>query len=98
MIKSIIGTVLLSILVVSCAGSVKTDNIATGTLYVSGNEPFTFLALQSTDNEYYKIECSDSLKKELWKLQGSQVELTFTVKNKSEKSTEIIVTKYELKN
>ena len=41
-----------------------------GTLYIAGNEPFSYLALHTSHDDYFRIECSDSLKKELWQLQG----------------------------
>jgi len=73
-------TILLSTIVVSiigCAGNCNTTNKLSGTLYVAGNEPFTYLALDTKDRTVYKIECADSLKKELWQLQGKTVELNY---------------------
>jgi len=69
--------VLFSLIVIGCAEKCESSNTLTGTIYISGNEPFTHLSLKSEDDNYYKIECPDSLKKELWELQGRKVELTY---------------------
>ncbi len=89
---------LLIILIIGCTGSNKTKNLITGTLYISGNEPFAHLALFDDNNNYYKIECSDSLEKELWQLQGNVVNLTCTIKEKTESKTIIFVTDFKLNN
>ena len=67
-------TLILSI--IGCAGNYNTNQLS-GTLYVVGNEPFTYLALDTKDGTVYKIECADSLKKELWQLQGNTVTLNY---------------------
>lgn len=89
--------ILLTIIVIGCVGSSKTNNILTGTLYVSGNEPFTHLALKSVDAINYKIECSDSLKKELWQLQGKTVELRYIEMKEFEIQKVAVVTEYTIK-
>ena len=48
------------------------DDCLYGTVYVSGNEPFTYLVIDTGDN-YYKIDCSNSVKEELWILQGKVI-------------------------
>ena len=68
----------LALSIIGCAGNSNTNNKLSGTLYVAGNEPFTYLALDTKDRTIYKIECSDSLKKEMWQLQGQTIELNYT--------------------
>lgn len=93
---ALIFTILLGI--IGCAGNSKATNILTGTIYVSGNEPFTHLALKSIDDRYYKIECSESLRNELWKLQGNIVELEVEELKEFEKLNIATVNGYSLKN
>ena len=91
--------ILLSTLIVSfigCAGNCTTNNKLSGTLYVAGNEPFTYLALDTKDRTVYKIECSDSLKKELWQLQGNTIELNCNEIKKSDRLNTAIVNGYSL--
>ena len=76
----VIGITFILILIfgIGCAGACKSDNTISGTVFVSGNEPFTYLALKSEADKYYKIECSDSLKKELWSMQTKIVKLKYS--------------------
>ncbi len=85
--------ILLYAIVFSCAGNNNTKNIS-GTLYVAGNEPFTFLALNSEDGNVYGIECSDSLKIDLWKLQGNIVAIEYNEIQEFENSYKIHVVGY----
>jgi hypothetical protein len=94
-------TILLSTIVISiigCAGNCNTTNKLSGTLYVAGNEPFTYLALDTKDRTVYKIECSDSLKKELWQLQGKIVELNFNQIKEFNKMNTAVVDGYSIKD
>ena len=67
----------ISISIIGCVGNCTTNNKLSGTLYVAGNEPFTYLALKSDDDKFYKLECDDTLKKELWSMQGKIVNLQY---------------------
>jgi len=84
--------------IIGCAGSCNNNNKLSGTLYVAGNEPFTYLALDTKDRTVYKIECADSLKKELWQLQGKTVELNFTKLKEFDKMNTAIVNGYSIKD
>jgi len=86
----------LIICVIGCAGSCNTTNKLSGTLYVAGNEPFTYLALDTKDRIVYKIECSDSLKKELWQLQGKTVELNYDEIKKYDRFNVAVVKSYSV--
>lgn len=89
-------TIIISI--IGCASSCNTSNKLSGTLYVAGNEPFTFLALDTKDRIIYKIECSDSLKKELWQLQGKTVDLNYTEIKEFDRFNIAVVTGYSIKD
>jgi len=80
-----ISIILILLVFIGCAGTCKSDKTISGTVFVSGNEPFTYLALKSDDDKYYKIECQDTLKKELWSMQGKIVKLKYSDIKKSDK-------------
>lgn len=77
-ISSII-ILLLSIILISacCNCGQKEDNYLKGEIVVVENEPFTRLALKINNNSVYFLECSESLKKELWQKQGSIYSIMF---------------------
>ncbi len=82
---------------IGCAGSCNTNKLS-GTLYVAGNEPFTYLALDSEDGTIYKIECPDSLKKDLWQLQGETISLNYTEIKKYDRLNIAVVIGYSIKD
>lgn len=84
--------------IIGCAGSSETNNKLTGTLYVAGNEPFTFLALDANEAKIYKIECTDSLKKDLWQLQGKKIKLKYSEIKEFDRFNIAVVTGYSIKN
>lgn len=88
-------TLILSI--IGCAGNYNTNQLS-GTLYVVGNEPFTYLALDTKDGTVYKIECADSLKKELWQLQGNTITLHYDGIKINDRLNIAIVNGYSVKN
>ncbi len=73
-------------------------NELNGRLYVAGNEPFTYLALDTEEGITYKIECADSLKKDLWQLQGETVNLYYEEIKKYDKLTIAVVNRYSVKD
>jgi len=89
-----ISITLVLTIVFGCTGKTNTLN---GTIFVSGNEPFTYLALKGENDTYYKLECDDTLKKELWSMQGTSVKIEYADLKESDKETIITVTKL-LKN
>ena len=75
--KNVIGKVLVLLLlfvVVSCAGSGK----VAGNVYIAGNEPFTWVALEAADGTVYKISATKELEQRLRSLQGKKVEVEYT--------------------
>lgn len=84
--------------IIGCAGSCNTTNKLSGTLYVAGNEPFTYLALESKDGTTYKIECSDSLKSNLWQLQGENVSVDYNEIKKYDRLNIVVINGYSVKD
>ena len=63
--------ILILFLLISCRA--EPDNgCMTGTINVTGNEPFAFLALYTDDN-YYRIIGDDEVMNELWQMQGLEI-------------------------
>ena len=46
-----------------------------GYIHVYGNEPFTYLGIETTDNRKYAISASEEEISKLWQAQGSLVEI-----------------------
>lgn len=90
----------LALSIIGCAGNCNTNNKLSGTIYISGNEPFTFLAIATDDQNrtVYRIECSDLLKNDLWKLQGKTVELNYDKIKEFEKLNIAVITGYSVKD
>jgi hypothetical protein len=44
-----------------------------GRIYITGNEPFTRLALENTEGDVFLLQCEKELEEELWQLQGKSV-------------------------
>ena len=75
--KNVIGRVLVLLLLfvaMSCAGSGK----VAGSVYIAGNEPFTWVALAAADGTVYKISATKELEQRLRGLQGKKVEEEYT--------------------
>jgi len=104
----IIYLLIIAFIIIGCAGNCKTKNdldvntssveadVLSGILYVAGNEPFSYLALDTTDRTVFKIECSDSLKKELWQLQGKTVKFNINELKKSDILNVAVVKSYSI--
>lgn len=90
MYKYFFTGILIIVVLVALIGCCGTKNTVSGTVFISGNEPFTYLALKGEDDTYYKLECEESVKKELWSMQGQTVKLRF--KDLLEKNSENIIT------
>ena len=66
-----------------------------GRIYVTGNEPFTQLAIEVTPEKVYLISKESPVYHELWKLQGRVVELRFKIQEKTQPET-ILVESFQL--
>jgi hypothetical protein len=60
------------------AGSTGESFTVKGKIYVSGNEPFTELAIQSENGKVYLISKNSPVYGELWKNQGNVVVVEVT--------------------
>ena len=95
--KSMIINILLLLSLIGCTGSNTSEKIVTGTIYISGNEPFTNLSVETEDNKYYQIKCSDSLRAALWSLQGNKLDLVVEKIEEYEKINYVTVTDFKIK-
>jgi hypothetical protein len=65
-------------LINGCAAeTVFSKGFIDGQIIVVGNEPFTKLAVFDSTNNCYLLDCSEKLKNELWKKQGSFLRIFF---------------------
>ncbi len=65
-----------------------------GRIFVTGNEPFTQLAIEVSPQEVYLISKDSPDYRALWKLQGKMVKLTYTPVGKTQ--SQILVKSYQL--
>ena len=78
------------LLFIGCTGKANTIS---GTVFVSGNEPFTYLALKGEDGTFYKLNCDEPIEKELWSKQGQVVSLEYTEVKEIDRESIIMVNK-----
>ncbi len=70
---------------------------AFGVVYVTGNEPFTFLSIQTGDGVMHRIHNDTSdVYRALQKLQGQKVHVLFRPSVAPEDSSALIIERYEL--
>lgn len=68
-----------------------------GILYVTGNEPFTNLALQTEDGKMHVVRRdTTALYSELWKLQGRKLLVWFRLRESKLDSSLISIERYSL--
>jgi len=70
----ILNSILL-ILLSSCTSNNYIKNGVTGIINIRGNEPFTYLSIETEEGEIFEIESSDSLRNILWEMQGLKISL-----------------------
>jgi hypothetical protein len=84
----------------ACLGqkeSTRPAESVVGVLCVTGNEPFTFLSIQTDDGAMHKIQKdSTELYRALWKLQGQKVRLHYRPPAADADSSAITVERYEI--
>ncbi len=66
------------------------SNAVKGFIVVVGNEPFTKLAIKLDNGKNYLLDCSEELKKELWKQQGNYYTVQFS-KSRMEGGVPVLV-------
>lgn len=59
-----------------CSFSKNTTKTVKGFVHVYGNEPFTYLGIETEDNKRYAISASEEEISKLWKTQGNKIEIT----------------------
>ena len=65
---------ILLLFFIACSSSGK----VTGKVYVAGNEPFTWVALEAPNGTIYKISTTKELEQRLRNMQGRNVEVEYT--------------------
>ena len=58
-----------------CSYSKNNNKTVKGYIHVYGNEPFTYIGIETTDNKKYAISAAEEEIAKLWKTQGSLVEI-----------------------
>ena len=87
----------IMLLLTACAGSKVETTAGTiqGKIYVTGNEPFTRLALEDAKGKVYFLSCSKELKEKLLKQQGLTVRLHCSQIIKGENQNSATVERFE---
>jgi hypothetical protein len=68
-----------------------------GVLYVTGNEPFTFLSIQTEDGAMHRIhKDTTELSRALQKLQGQKLRVRFRPPAGAADSSALIIERYEI--
>lgn len=58
-----------------CSYSKNNNKTVKGYIHVYGNEPFTYIGIETIDNKKYAISATEEEIAKLWKTQGSLVEI-----------------------
>ena len=68
-----------------CSFSKNTTKTVKGFINVYGNEPFTYIGIETEDDKKYAISASEEEISELWKTQGNLIEIEgYIIKPESE--------------
>ena len=67
---------LVSFSLILCSFSKNKTKTITGYLQVYGNEPFTYLGIETIDKKQYAIKASKEEISKLWDSQGNLIEMT----------------------
>lgn len=65
-----------------------------GMIFITGNEPFTRLALEDIKGNVYYLQCSKEMEKKLWDLQGKEVLIYYDSINTNEAGTFVKIKEY----
>ena len=71
--------IILSVLLCSlifCSYSKNKVSKVKGLIHVYGNEPFTYIGIETTDEKEYTISADKKLIEELWATQGKYIEIS----------------------
>ncbi len=58
-----------------CSYSKNKVSKVRGLIHVYGNEPFTYIGIETQDNKEYAISAEEKITADLWKTQGSLIEI-----------------------
>ncbi len=68
-----------------CSFSKNTTKTVKGFVHVYGNEPFTYIGIETEDDKNYAISASEEEISKLWKTQGNLIEIEgYIIKPESE--------------
>ncbi len=70
--------IILAVLLCSalfCSYSKNKITKVKGLIHVYGSDPFTYIGIETQDNKEYAISAADEVTAELWKTQGSLIEI-----------------------
>lgn len=96
-------TVLVALLVAfGCRGQKGTSTepgVMVGVVYVTGNEPFTNISVQTEDGKMHTIrKDTTALYAGLWKLQGQKLRIRFRPVDSKSDTTHIMIERYDIVN
>ena len=77
----------------NCGKNSEEESYVKGYITVVGNEPFTKLAVMTDDTKIYLLQCSEELRDQLWKQQGTYYYVTYGDLREQEGVTTIVVEK-----
>ena len=67
---------IVSLSLVFCSFNKNKIQTITGFIHVYGNEPFTYLGIETIDKKQYAIKASKEEISKLWDSQGQKIEIT----------------------
>ena len=74
------------------------DEELKGRIYITGNEPFTRLALKDRKGDVYYLQCEKNMKEQLWELQGKAVVIYYVSIDSNEAGKFVKVKKFKVIN
>ncbi|MCX6121028.1 MAG: hypothetical protein NTX44_05370 [Ignavibacteriales bacterium] len=94
----VILIIFLGLLCGSCStsqSSLPTEGVLEGTIFAIGNDPFTKLGLQTTQNQMYVLRCSKEIEKELNTKQGQKMRIQYDTLENTPEGITVRVISYE---
>lgn len=79
-IITVVAILLCSI--IFCSYSKNNNKTVRGFVHVYGNEPFTYIGIETDDNKQYAISADDEEIAKLWQSQGNKIEITGIITGK----------------
>ena len=79
-IITVVAILLCSI--IFCSYSKNNNKTVRGFVHVYGNEPFTYIGIETDDNKQYALSADDEEISKLWQSQGNKIEITGIITSK----------------